>query len=446
MMRWPAARVASVLGIRGPSEGVFGSISTDSRSLESGALFVALEGERYDGHRFLESARNAGASAAVVRRGTPSIDGLDLYEVEDTLVALGLLARERRRDIQGPVVALTGTNGKTSTKEMLYRAVATRWTVHATRENLNNLVGVPTTILEAPVGCEALVVEAGANLPGEIARLRDVIEPTLGLVTNVGAGHLEGFGSLEGVLQEKASLLKGVPAAVVGTQPPELSRRARGLADRVVTAGLTDDAHVRPVNWGLSPGGTGWFVYDGCRVDLPLLGRHQVENAILAVAVSLELDLDIAEVGVALESVRLPSGRCEAIASGEHMLLQDTYNANPDSLLALLDTAAAIRGGRRMVVVLGTMLELGPESEALHSRMADAVMASNPHVVAVMGEFIHAFRPYADHLGDRLVTAPDSDALGRAVAALLEGDEIILIKGSHGVHMERALPHIMSNQ
>ena len=182
--------------------------------------------------------RAGGARARWCTPGTPRIDGLEYFEVADTVAALGLLARWRRREITGPVVAITGTNGKTSTKEMLAAALRTRFRVHATRANLNNLIGVPLTILEAPDDTDALVIEAGASVPGEIGQYRRIIEPTVAVVTNVSAGHLEGFGSLEGVLAEKLSLVEGVPLAVVGTEPPELAAGARRLARRVVTAGL----------------------------------------------------------------------------------------------------------------------------------------------------------------------------------------------------------------
>src|SRR5512139_1947623 len=199
--------VRAAVGVAGPGSGqVFSQVSTDTRALRPGALFVALEGERFDGHDFLAAARGAGAVAAVVRQGTAPVDGLALLEVPDTLRAYGLIARARRRTVPGPVVAITGTNGKTSTKEMVAAALRTRYRTHATRANLNNLVGVPQTILEAPADVEALVVEAGANLPGEIARYREIIEPTIAIVTNASAGHLEGFGSLAAVMEEKLSL------------------------------------------------------------------------------------------------------------------------------------------------------------------------------------------------------------------------------------------------
>ena len=178
MSRWSAEFVARALGVPVAGRG-FSEISTDTRTLAPGALFVALVGEQFDGHAHLAAAREKGAAAAVVRRGTPVVQGLTLIEVGDTLAAYGRLGRERRREITGPVVAITGSNGKTSTKEMLAAVLRTRWRVHATRLNLNNLVGVPQTILAAPPGTDALVIEAGASEAGELARARDIIEPTI---------------------------------------------------------------------------------------------------------------------------------------------------------------------------------------------------------------------------------------------------------------------------
>ena len=177
---WTSDEIAVALGVPAPAKLTFDAISTDTRHLEPNTLFIALKGENFDAHNFLDKARTGGATAAVVRRGTPPVDGLPLFEVEDTLTALGLIARARRRLFpQGtPVVAITGSSGKTSTKEMIRAALSARYRVHATAGNLNNLIGVPLTILSAPDDTEALVVEAGASVPGEIARLRDIIEPT----------------------------------------------------------------------------------------------------------------------------------------------------------------------------------------------------------------------------------------------------------------------------
>ncbi len=404
---------------------------------------MALVGERFDGHEYLVQAARHGAAGAVVRRGTPQTPGLLQFEVEDTLTALGQLARERRREIAGPVIAVTGTNGKTSTKEMLACALKTRWAVHATRENLNNLVGVPLTILDSPIECEALVVEVGANEVGEIARLRDIVEPSIGVVTNVSHGHLEGFGSFEGVLAEKTSLLEGVPLAVVGLEPPELALRAEQLADRVVVAGLQQRGPMEPQGWELDENVRGVLLVGDVRVRLPLVGYHQLENLTLVTAVARELGLDLASVAAKINDIQLPPGRCEVLTAGERIILNDSYNSNPGSLRALLRAASAMRGERRLVVVLGTMLELGAESAALHLESAADVMAARPDIVAVLGEFVPAFERFSESLGNRLITADDAEALGRSVAARLTGGDLVLLKGSHGVHLERAIPFLL---
>ena len=443
MIAWDASHVAGVLGAEQRIDGRFESVSTDTRSLKRGALFVALVGEKFDGHKFLEEARERGTLGAVVKRGTAPVDGLGYFEVNDTLAALGLLACERRREIAGPVVAVTGSNGKTATKEMLAAALGTKWVVHATRENLNNLVGVPLTVLDAPAICDCLVVEVGASEPGEVARLRRVVEPSIGVVTNVAVAHLEGFGTVERVLQEKISLLENVQLAVVGTNPPSLAARAAEVAQRVVTAGLGEAARVRPADWGLDARGRGWLDRGGVRVALPLVGRHQLDNALLALAVAEELGLDRESVAAALGKVRLPPGRCEVLTGGDRTVLHDAYNANPASLTALLETARVLRGGRPLVVVLGTMLELGDNSAKLHAEMAGAVMAAEPDMVAVLGEFVPAFERFARDLGDRLLTADDPESLGRLVAGRLSGGELVLVKGSHGMRLERAVPYLL---
>ncbi len=443
MNHWTSERVAAVLGVGQVPPCRFSGISTDTRTLGPGALFVALAGERFDGHRFLDAARAAGAAGAVVRKGTPLPDGLLGFGVDDTLAALGALARDRRRAVSGPVVAVTGTNGKTATKEMLARVVGVRWPVHATRGNLNNLVGVPLTILAAPESAQALVVEAGASIPGEVARLRDIVEPTVGIVTNVAPGHLEGFGSLAGVLAEKVSLLDGAPVAVVGTTPPELARTARRVAQRVVVAGAGAGAEIAPDRWELDREGRARVVFRTADVRLPLVGPHQVDNAMLALAVAVELGVDLEPAARALETLTLPSGRCEIMHHGALTVINDAYNANPDSVRAALETAAALRGARSLVVMLGTMLELGTDSAALHRQVAASVMARRPTLVAVTGAFGSAFEPWAGELGDRLIVADDPATLGREVAGRLAGDELVLVKASRGVRLEQAIPFII---
>jgi UDP-N-acetylmuramoyl-tripeptide--D-alanyl-D-alanine ligase len=444
MTFWTSARVADALGVADPGGLAFTRVATDTRALTGGELFVALKGERFDAHAFLAEARARGASAAVVVRGTAPVAGLPLFPVADTLVALGALARARRRALPSgaPVVAVTGSSGKTSTKELVRAALAPRFTVHATSGNLNNLVGVPLTILDAPDDTDALVVEAGASIPGEIAALRDIIEPTIAVVTNVGHAHVEGFGSLAAVLREKVSLCERVPLAVVGTEPAELAAEARRRAPTLV-AGRTAPADVRPDAADLDDAGHPRLRWGGAEVTLPVLGLHQVDNAMLALAVARAAGVPPAHAVPALAAARLPPGRGAPLEIGGLTVLDDTYNANPGSLRAALDLARwlAARRGRPLVVVVGTMLELGPESDKLHAAAAREIAAAGPALVGAVGAFVPAFAALGAN-GPRRVTAPDVEALGPRLRAALQGNEVVLLKASRGVALERVLRHL----
>jgi UDP-N-acetylmuramoyl-tripeptide--D-alanyl-D-alanine ligase len=437
---WSEAAVREALGLTGAGDGrTFSSISTDTRSMPPGALFVALRGERFDAHDFLPAAAAAGATAAVVRQGTPAVPGLELLEVPDTLRAFGALARARRARITGPVIAVTGTNGKTSTKEMLAAALGTRYVTHATRANLNNLVGVPLTILEAPERTEALVVEAGANLPGEIAQYREIIAPDIVVITNAVAGHLEGFGSLEGVLEEKLSLADGVALAIVGVDPPALADGARRRARRVRTAGL-QAADLVPEHVVVGPEARPVLTLGGRTFTLAARGLHQADNAVRVWAVAEELGLEPSEVASALERFTLPGGRGELLQVGALTVLNDCYNANPQSFRAVIATAKSLRRGRPLVFVAGTMRELGADSAALHQRVAYELVDLGPDLLAAVGDFVPALEPYAGALGERLVTAPDPLTLAPLLRERLRGDEVVVLKASRGVALERILP------
>jgi UDP-N-acetylmuramoyl-tripeptide--D-alanyl-D-alanine ligase len=442
---WDSRLVADTLGVADPGAGRFSAISTDSRHLGPGALFVALRGERFDAHDFLAQARERGAAAAVVRRGTPAVQGLALFPVADPLAALGALARARRRRLPAgsPVVAITGSSGKTSTKELVRAALAVRFTVHATAGNLNNLVGVPLSVLGAPAGSDALVIEVGASVPGEIARLRDIVEPTIAVVTNVGPAHLAGFGSLDAVLREKVSLVEGAPVAVVGTEPPALAAEARART-RTVVAGTTPAAALRAASVDLDTTGACTLRWEGRSVTVPLFGVHQADNAMVALAVAIEAGVAAPAAFAALAAARVPGGRGRVVAAGALTIIDDTYNANPASLARAVESAALLarRQDRPLAVVVGTMLELGEESARLHAAAAAEIMRRDPALVGAVGEFAAAFAPYRSQLGARLVDAVDAEGLGPRLRAALRGNEVVLLKASRGVALERVLPHL----
>jgi UDP-N-acetylmuramoyl-tripeptide--D-alanyl-D-alanine ligase len=272
--------------------------------------------------------------------------------------------------------------------------------------------------------------------------LRDIIEPTLAVVTNVAHAHVEGFGSLAAVLEEKVSLCRGAAVAVVGTDPPELAAAARRLT-RTVVAGLDAAADVFPDRVTLDDAGRPRLEWGGARVTLPVLGLHQAGNAMLALAVAREAGVEPARAVPALAAARVPPGRGGVVDIGRFTVLDDTYNANPASLRAAvaLGRWLAERGRRPFVVVVGTMLELGPESDKLHAAAAREIAAARPALVAAVGAFVPAFEALGT-AGPRLVTAPDAAALGPRLRAALRGDEVLLVKASRGVALERVLPHL----
>ena len=435
------------LGVPTPAQLEFAAISTDTRQLVPDTLFIALKGVKFDAHDFLDTARAGGASAAVVRHGTPAVAGLALFEVDDTLAALGLIARARRRMFPDgtPVVAITGSSGKTSTKEMVRAALGARYRVHATAANLNNLIGVPLTILSAPEDTEALVVEAGASLPGEIARMRDIIEPTIAVITNIGYAHVEGFGSLERVMAEKLSLLDRAPVAVLGAGPdamwPEARRRTQVIPaalpgkssdDALLDRYLDKDGHPRLT------------LDSGEKITLPALGIHQLENAQIALAVAQRAGVDHDAAVRALANLRLPEGRGDMRQVGNMLVIDDTYNANPASLRRAVQTAAwlAKRQRRPLVVVVGTMLELGSESARLHAEAAREIAQRKPALVAAVGTFARVFESLREALGGRLITAADAELLGPKLKSALRGNELVLLKASRGVALERVLNYL----
>jgi len=422
-------------------------VTTDTRSLGAGALFVALRGERFDAHDFLGAAAAAGAAGAVVERipaGAPS--ELTYYVVQDTLVALGQLARHYRRHLEARVVAVVGSNGKTTTKELTRAALGVRFRVHATKGNLNNLVGVPLTLLAAPADAEALVIEAGTNAPGEVARLGEIIEPDAVIVTSIAEEHLEGLSDLEGVLREETSILESLPpdgVALVVEEPASLPERARQLAPRVrvVGYGAGADPDLCPAEIGVDDEGRARFRWRGQEVHLALRGRINVLNALLALGLAEEWGVPVADAVAGVTQVKASSMRGEVLQYGDLIVIADCYNANPASLEAAVELLVSLprRGGR--VAVLGTMRELGPASEELHRRVAGVVAGQELDLIVATGEFAAAFEEWADGLGDRLIRSEDPVAAYEPLSRRLRGGEVILLKGSRGEALERLLPH-----
>jgi len=448
--RWEDAGVRRALGLEGVVEArplEFSRVSTDTRTLPEGALFVALEGERFDGHDYLDAAAARGARAAVVS-DSDAVDGpLPTYPVRDTLVALGQLARFRRRALTGSVVALTGSSGKTTVKELLRAGLGAEHRVHATPANLNNRVGLPLTLLDAPDDAEWVVVELGTNEPGEIGILTRIAEPDAALITTVSEAHLEGLGGLEGVLDEKLDLLvhlrPGAPA-MVGDRPPSLAARARAIREGVSVAGFTEEAdpEFRGEPGPLDADGRMTFRYRDQEVHPRLPGRHGAVNVLLALALMHRLEVPLAPAVPALERVEPRGFRGEWRQVGAMRLILDCYNANPQSVRAALELLASLPGSEPRVAVLGSMLELGEQSRDLHRAVLQEALELPLTLVMAVGVF-HEVSGELDgsaHAGSRLLSAPDLDEGWATLRPWLDGRETVLLKGSRGMAMERLVP------
>ena len=432
--------VASVNLPRGP--GSFTRVWTDTRTIAAGDLFVALVGEKFDAHDFLAAAVTSGAAGVVVSRGDRARGlGVPVFEVSDTLVALGALGRYRRCAWNRPVVGVVGTNGKTSTKELLKAALGSALTTHATQGNLNNLVGVPLTLLALPDDAEVAVVEMGTNQPGEVARLRAIVEPNMTVVTSIAEEHLEGLGDLAGVMREELAACDRVAVAVVPAAQPDVAVEARRRAKRVVTAGL-DDGDIRADRWTLAPDGRGTLTIDGVELQPPLRGVHNLRNTMLAVAVARELGVPLERVAAGVRAMLVPPMRSNVEQIGRATLVNDAYNSNPGSARAALELLQHAGRGRQRAAILGTMLELGPSGPELHAALAREALASPIEIVAGVGQFAIALDALGNGVPDRVVTADDVESLWNRLASRLEPDAVILLKASRGMRLEQLLPKI----
>ena len=440
---WTLDRVSSALegGPRGPSP--LTRIATDTRTVGPGDCFIALAGEKFDAHDFLADAVAKGAAAVVVHDVSRAAGlGVPVFVVDDTTRALGALARYRRRVWGRPVVGVVGTNGKTSTKELLKAALGSMLRVHATTGNYNNLVGVPLTLFALPDEADIAVIEIGTNQPGEVAALRAIVEPDIVVVTSIAEEHLEGLGDLEGVLKEELSACQGTTLSVVPASQNEVVEGSRARARRTVSAGL-DEGDLRAHSWGVDPDGRGRITLGDTTVRVPLRGVHNLRNAMLALAVARECGIapDAAARGIA--GMPTPPMRVHFESHGRATVINDAYNSNPGSARAALELLQHAGAGRQRVAVLGTMLELGEETARLHREVARAALAGPFDVVAGVGLFADALRDEAPD-DPRVVTAADAEALWPLLEPRLAADAFILLKGSRGMRLERLVPHLTS--
>lgn len=420
-------------------------VSTDSRQITSGCLFFALKGDKFDGNQYAEKALADGAAYAVV--DDPSLANLPgMLLVENTLTALQHLARHHRRAIQIPVIGIGGSNGKTTTKELVSAILSSHYPCHFTKGNFNNHIGVPLTLLAMPKDTEVAVIEMGANHPGEIDELCQIAEPTHGLITNIGKEHLEGFGSLEGVKKAEGELFRYLTrtggCAFVNASEKYLNSMARSNK-RKVTYAASDTLHELQATFvevqllRQTPFVEVAFVGENNRpiqLQSKLFGRHNFNNIMSAIALGMYFKVPAAKIKTAIEAYIPTNNRSQIIEKDSNTIILDAYNANPSSMEAALDSFAAM-DAQYKVAILGDMLELGADSAKEHQAILRRAQRLKFDKVLVVGKEFEAVSPSKY----KALYFPDAAAAKVWLNAQNFTQTMLLIKGSRGIRLETIL-------
>ncbi len=443
---------------------VFNGISTDSRGIAAGDLFWALRGETFDGHDFVRTALEKGAFGMVVETGRGSLENSGegagpegsgsadpvVIEVEDTLTALGDLAGWWRRRQPAQVVGITGSSGKTTTKEMTAGILELGRHTLKTEGNFNNLIGLPLTLLKLTGEHECGVVEMGMNRPGEIARLTDIADPDVGVILNVGMAHLEGVAGLEGVARAKTELIERIAAAslvILNGDDALLMQHAAPFDKPVMTFGLGEQNDVRAARIeDAGPEGTRFRLeYQGKSWPMHLRspGFHHLKNALAASAVSLSLNASAEHIARGLKTFRAIKGRFEVISlPGGVTLVDDTYNANPSSLAAAMGSVASLSKGGRIIVGLGDMLELGDAAAASHSEAGRKAAEGGAFAIFVMGAYAQKVMEgarVAGMPGHRVRCVDTHGEMAKAISDMMSRGDRVLLKGSRRMQLEKVV-------
>lgn len=433
--------------VRGVPDGTVCRLCSDSRTAQPGDVFFAIRGDRFDGHDFISDVASKGVATLVVDHGRQPVNpgSAAVIVVENTRAALGKLALRYRADFNPPMIAVAGSNGKTSTKQMVAAVLATRLRVLASASSFNNDIGVPTTLLDLNSEHQAAVLEVGTNHPGELQPLVKMVAPTLGILTSIGREHLEFFGSMETVAQEEGMLAEGLPAGgklfitADSEWTPAVTARAKAT---VVTVGVSEDAHWRAKAFRVSRNGTSFRV-DSPKPDyagdfkIPFIGRHQAVNAVFAIAVGAELGLTRQEIQQGLTSAEPAKMRLQLWEAGGIQVLDDAYNANADSMKAALVTLKELSCKGRRIAVLGDMAELGSHSEAAHEEVGRTVAELGIDQLFAVGRMAAVTARGARSAGlNRVMEFSDTSAAAVAVRSFMRNGDLLLLKASRSSRLE----------
>ncbi len=457
MARLSVAEAAQAVGgqiTAGDPDAWIEGASIDSRAIRGGEVFFAFAGERTDGHRFVPDALARGAAAAMIQEDVPTSTGA-LIHVDDTFKALHDLARFVRTRVPEKLVGITGSAGKTTTKELLAAMLNSRFWTHWTPGNLNNLYGFPLSLLNVPDGTEWMVAEMGMSTPGELRQLSLLGRPDAAVFTVVRPVHLEFFPNVQAIAEAKSEILAGLAPdgfIVANADDPEVTRIAKRHGARVVWYGLNSDADVQACDLAPEPDGAvgSRFTLEAggpgghsVEVRLPLHGLYNVENCLAAAACAWALGLPLDEIAAAVRGVKPASMRGVVHrAEGGFLLIDDSYNSNPDALGKALESAAAYPSERR-VAVLGDMRELGPEGPRFHRESGERAARLGFSPVAGVGKLSRELVAGAEAAGAEAFWLPDAEAAAEWAAGEVRKGDVVLVKGSRGVGLDRAVRRLL---
>jgi UDP-N-acetylmuramoyl-tripeptide--D-alanyl-D-alanine ligase len=442
--------------LRGDGERWVHGVSTDTRALRPHQLFVALSGPNFDGNLFAQQACQLGAGAILLKGDSslalPALQGdVPLAVHAEPRRALADLASWHRSQLSIPVLGITGSCGKTTTKNILGQLLATRLRTVASPNSFNNDVGVPHTLLLADKTTQALVLEIGTNAPGEIAALARIAKPTGAIITMIGASHLEGLGSIEGVAREKSALFASLPAdgfAVMNTDCRHADLLRASTRARVITVSIDGAGEFNATHALFHSGGT-TFRLRGREISSPLLGLHNISNLLCALAACHGMGIEIDELLPAISELKGGSRRMERHEIEGLVVFDDTYNANPESAGAAVRFLSGLHGRGRRVMVLGDMLELGASSPELHHAVGREIAGSAIDLLVLVGEQVKATAAGALEAGmpsKRVVHVPSAEQAASEIDELLRQGDIVLLKASRRIGLDRVVDHLRNRQ
>ena len=435
--------------IQGDSELPINGISTDTRSIKHGEIFFALEGKNYDGHKFVEQAIHNGAAGAVISSSKKAAYSFHngfkkcaLLEVADTLTALGELAKFYRNSLPASFIAVTGSNGKTTTKDMAYHVLRNFKSVSRSRKSFNNLIGVPLTIFETETAHDFCIVEMGTNAPGEIKRLSEIIFPDFAILTNISNAHLEGLENIEGVASAKSEFIENMAedgTLITNADDDWCNQIADRFNGKVISFGFDQSAHIKASNVKRNDSGFVFTVNDSLTVNLPVFGKHNICNALAVIAMCDTVGVGIEVICDKFMDFKLPPMRMEKQICGGIVVVNDGYNSNPSSMSSALDEFSQLITSGRKVLICGDMLELGNYAERLHKEVGAKVADANIDVLWTVGPLSRFVAEEAIANGmprENILSCETSEEMCSFVASQLKKDDTVLIKGSRRVKLE----------